>query len=161
MKYIAIIFLVFTSMYLLYPDGKMPQTLPDSLKSLEPADTETVNRQAYFTNLTREQIMDFYKRNFVGILSYRLNYPPEEAQSLIRDQTQSSFLEEIVHFGKQSLFINGFVPTKPTEQININGVHYTTKVTVRYVPSGLITRLTTLLLLSLVTLSLVRTYGKI
>ena len=104
--------------------------------------------------------MDFYKRNFVGVLSFRLNYPPEEAQSLIRDQTQSNFLEEIVHFGKQSLYINGFVPTKATEQINRNGVHYTTKVTVRYIPSGYVTRLTTLLLLSLVTLSLVKALWK-
>ncbi len=146
---------------MLYPDSKMPQTLPDSLRSQEPADTETPNRQAYFTNLTREQIMDFYERNFKGVLSYRLNYPPEEAQSLIRDQTQSSFLEEIVHFGKQSLYINGFVPTKATEQINRNGVHYTTKVTVRYVPSGYIARLTVLLLGYLVTWVLVKEYGKI
>ena len=139
----------------------MPQTLPDALRSLEPADTETPNRQAYFTNLTREQIMDYYKQNFSGILSYRLNYPPEEAQSLIRDQTQSSFLEEIVHFGKQSLYINGFVPTKATEQINRNGVHYTTKVTVRYVPSGYVTRLTVLLLGYLVTWQLAKAYGKV
>lgn len=158
--FLAIIWL-FCVAYLLYPDSSFPHDLPNSLKSFEPADTESLNRKAYFTNMTREQIMDFYKRNFVGILSYRLNYPPEEAQSLIRDQTQSSFLEEIVHFGKQSLYINGFVPTKPTEQININSVHYTTKVTVRYVPSEYIIRLTTLLLLSLVTLSLVRAYGKV
>lgn len=161
MKYLFVIVWLFCAVYLLYPDSRMPQTLPDSLRSVEPADTETVNRQAFYTNLTREQIMDFYKRNFAGIINYRLNYPHEEAATLIRDQTPSSFLEEIVHFGKQSLYINGFVPTKPTEQININGVHYTTKVTVRYVPSGYITRLTTLLLLSLVTLSLVRAYGKI
>ena len=105
--------------------------------------------------------MDFYRRNFVGILSYRLNYPPEEAQALIRDQTKSSFLEEIVHFGKQSLYINGFVPTKATEQINRNGVHYTTKVTVRYIPSGYVTRMTTLFFLSIVTWLLVKAYGKI
>lgn len=161
MKIIIGLIWLFCAVYLLYPDSKFPQDLPNSLRSFEPADTETPNRRAFFTNMTREQIMDFYKRNFVGVLSYRLNYPPEEAQSLIRDQTQSSFLEEIVHFGKQSLFINGFVPTKATEQINRNGVHYTTKVTVRYVPSGFITRLTTLLLLSLVTLSLVKAYGKV
>ncbi|MEK7163695.1 MAG: hypothetical protein AAB768_00960 [Patescibacteria group bacterium] len=161
MKIFLAIIWFFCAAYLLYPDSSFPHDLPNSLKSFEPADTESLNRKAYFTNMTREQIMDFYKRNFVGILSYRLNYPPEEAQSLIRDQTQSSFLEEIVHFGKQSLFINGFVPIKPTEQININGVHYTTKVTVRYVPSEYIIRLTTLLLLSLVTLSLVKAYGKI
>lgn len=161
MKIILAIIWLFCAVYFLYPDSKFPQDLPNSRRSFEPADTETPNRKAFFTNMTREQIMDFYRRNFVGVLGYRLNYPPEEAQSLIRDQTQSSFLEEIVHFGKQSLYINGFVPTKPTEQININGVHYTIKVTVRHVPSGYITRLTTLLLLSLVTLSLVRAYGKI
>jgi len=161
MKIVLAIIWIFCAIYLLYPDSKFPQDLPNSLKSIEPADTETSNRQAYFTNMTREQIMDFYIRNFTGVLSYRLNYPHEEAVTLIRDQIQSSFLEEIVHFGKQSLYINGFVPTKPTEQININGVHYTTKITVRHVPSGYITRLTTLLLLSLVTLSLVKAYGKV
>lgn len=161
MKIILALIWLFCAVYLLYPDSKFPQDLPNSLRSFEPADTETPNRKAYFTNMTREQIIDFYKRNFVGVLSYRLNYPPEEAATLIRDQTQSSFLEEIVHFGKQSLYINGFVPTKPSEHIVRNGVRFTTKVTVRYVPSGYITRLTTLLLLSLVTLSLAKAYGKV
>ena len=37
----------------------------------------------------------------------RLNYPPEDAQTLIRDQTQATFLEEIVHPMRESLFIAG------------------------------------------------------
>lgn len=161
MKYLFAILFVLAAGYLFYPDSSFPPPLPNSLRSEEPADTETINRQSYFTNMTRDQIMAFYGQNFTGLLTYRLNYPPEEAQTLIRDQTRSSFLEEIVHFGKQSLFINGFVPTKPTEQINHNGVHYTTKVTVRYLPSGYFSRLTVLLLLSLVTFRLFKEYGQI
>jgi hypothetical protein len=77
----------------------------------------------------------------------RLNHPPEDSLTLIRDQTKSSWMEELVHPLIDNLYINGFYPTKPTEQININGVHYQAKITVRYVPSSFTTQITVLLLI--------------
>lgn len=102
--------------------------------------------------------MDFYFQQF-GHWGLVLNYPPEEAQTLIRDQTQSSFLEEIVHPGRESLFINGYVPIKPEEQINREGKHYTNKITVRYIPSSSIPRLTMLAMMVVVIYLLSREYG--
>lgn len=146
---------------MLYPNTAMPSSLPDSYKSNEPSDTETINRQAYFTNMKRAEIMNFYDKNFVGLLNYRLNYPPEEAGTWIRELTQSSFMEEIVHPLKQSFYINGFTPTKPTEQINRNGIHYDTRVTFHYYPSGIVTRLTVWLMLGLVSYRLMKEYAEI
>jgi hypothetical protein len=111
---------------------------------------ESVYRRAYFTNYSRSEILQYYSQNFHLSLpiqfQYLLNYPPEDAFTLIRDQTKSSWLQEIVHPWRELLLLNGFYPTLPTEQININQVHYLNKITVRYVPSSITTRLTVLLL---------------
>lgn len=149
LKILVSLFLFSIIYYLLLPSPAFPPPPPGSLQSQEPADTESIYRRAYFTNLSRQEIMDFYEKQFFGPIQYRLNYPPEEAYTHIRDQTQSSFLEEIIHPLRESLFVNGFVPTKPTEQINRNGVHYLNRVTVRYVPSHPVTRLTVLLLITI------------
>ncbi len=143
-KLILIVLILSAAIYLILPSPKFPAVPPGGLRSMEPADTESVYRQGYFTNLTRAQIMDFYTREFYVLGQFRLNHPPEEAYSLVRDQTQSSFLEELVHAGREALYINGYVPTKPGEQINRNGVHYVNKITVRYVPSSTVTRLAVL-----------------
>jgi hypothetical protein len=135
--------------YLAFPGPKFPDPPPGSLQSQEPADTESVYRKAYFTNQTREQLMAYYQGKFYFPGQFRLNYPPEEAFNLIRDQTRSHFLEEIVHPGRESLFVNGFVPILPTDQINRNGVHYLNKITVRLIPSHPVTRLTVLGLIAL------------
>jgi len=147
-KIISFIFLclcVFASLYLVYPSPKFPNLPPNSLQSFEPADTESPNRRAYYTNMTRQEVMAYYRSNF-ATLALRLNYPPEEAQILIRDQTRSSWLEELYLPLRDSYLINGFYPIKPTEQININHVHYLNKITVRYVPSHPISRLTVFML---------------
>jgi hypothetical protein len=135
------------AVYFSLPTPEFPPPPPNSLQSTEPADTESVYRRSYFTNYSRTEILNYYWNNFnSSIIQYRLNYPPEESYTYIRDQTPSSWLEEIVHPGKESLFVNGFYPTKPTEQININGVHYVNKITVHYFPSKLISRFTVLFL---------------
>lgn len=147
-----------TVWYLLWPSPPFPPSPPGSVQSAEPADTESFYRRSYYTNLTRPEIMHYYDRNFSAPISFRLDLPREEAFSLIRDQTRSSYLEEIIHPGRESLYINVFVPSKPTEEINIDKVHYLNKVTVRYVPSNPVTRLTVLLLTLVASVFVYRQY---
>ena len=123
--------------YVLPRGPEFPRPLPDALQSQEPADTETPLRRAYFTNATSEEVMGHYQNLFKG---YRLNYPPEEAKTLIRDQTRSTFLEEIVHPLRESLYINGFEPKDPKDAIEIEGKPWRQKIIVRYVPSNTLTR---------------------
>jgi hypothetical protein len=145
-KYIfALIFFLGVG-YFIFPRPGFISPPPNSLISNEPADTETQFRKAYFTNLSREEVLSYYKSNF-KFPFLRLNHPPEDSLTLIRDQTKSSWMEELVHPLIDNLYINGFYPTKPTEQININGVHYQAKITVRYVPSSFTTQITVLLLI--------------
>lgn len=143
----VIIFLVLAA-YLLVPAPDFPPPPPDSLRSVEPGDMESNYRRAYYTNYSRSEILDYYYRVFkIPGIQYLLNYPPEQAYTLIRDQTRSSWLQEIVHPLRESVYINGYYPTKPTEQIFIGGVHYFNKITVRYIPSHPVTRLTVLFLI--------------
>lgn len=128
--------------YLLFPNPIFPSPPPGSLVSSEPADTESVYRRAYYTNLSRLEVMRYYKSIFTP--SVRLNHPPEDAQALIRDQTKSSWLEELVQPWRDAFYINGFYPTKPTEQININNRHYQAKIIVRHIPTATVARLTAL-----------------
>ena len=158
---LGIIFLISSIYYLTSPSPSFPPPPPDSLQSADPGDTETIYRRAYYTNLTRQEIMEHYDKNFPDLVQYRLNLPPEDSFAVIRDQTRSSFLEQIVHPWKTSLYINAFVPTKPTEQININKVHYLNKVTLRLVPSHPISGLTVLLLTAIGLYWLTREYAHV
>ena len=140
-----LLFLTFSLLFLAYlslPNPEFPTPPPDALQSDEPGDTETPLRRAYFTNLTREEVMSHYKNQLakssfsaIPLPTYRLNYPPEEAQTIIRDQTRSTFLEEIVHPLRESVFINGFEPKDPKDAIEIAGRDWRQKIIVRYVPS--------------------------
>lgn len=155
--------LVSSIYYLVLPSPKFPDSPPGSLQSNEPADTESVYRRAYYTNLSRIEIMDYFDRSFRGQIpiQYRLNLPPEDSFTVIRDQTRSSFLELIVHPGRESLYVNAFVPSKPTEEINIDKVHYLNKVTVRYLPSHSISGLTVLAMSSLLVFWLAKEYSHV
>ncbi len=153
----ALLLFVLAALYLLLPSPQFPKVPPDSVQSAEPADTESIYRRAYFTSLSRQELVDYYFGKFGG-WGIRLVHPPEEAQTLIRDQTRSSWLEEIVHPGRESVYINAFVPTLPTDQINIDGVHYLNKVTVRYQPSSPLPRLTVLVMVSIVIYFMAREY---
>ncbi|OGM18330.1 hypothetical protein A2686_03175 [Candidatus Woesebacteria bacterium RIFCSPHIGHO2_01_FULL_38_10] len=141
--FLFISFLFFS--YVLLPNPVFPTPPPDSLQSFEPADTETPLRRSYFTNLTREEVTEHYENEFKfgnTILppTYRLNYPPEEAKRVIREQTRSTFLEEIVHPLRESLFVNGFEPKEEKDAINIQGKLWRQKITIRFVPSDWYTR---------------------
>lgn len=143
---ILIIFSAFFIGYLLLPAPfkDFPAPPPNSVQSMEDADTESPFRRAYFTNYTREQVVDHYKNQFrYRPLTLELNYPPEDAQTLIRDQTRSYYLEELVHPFRESLYINGFIAQKAQDDIWYKGVHYEEKITIKYVPSNIVIRLFT------------------
>lgn len=171
MKWVlSILYIVFSILFLAYlvlPNPDFPTPPPDALQSKEPADSESTLRRAYFTNLNREEVMNWYKGEFTrsgfkGIVlpTYRLNYPPEIAATIIRDQTRSTFLEEIVHPFRESIYVNGFEPKEPKDAINIEGHAFRQKIIVRYVPSDMLTRIA-ISLMSLVSVAvLVREYAK-
>jgi len=152
MKNISIVIYILFSftflIYLLLPNPVFPQSLPDAIQSNEPADMETPLRRGYFTNLNRDEVLKFYQDQFqksslmgLPLPTYRLNYPPEEAQTIIRDQARSSFLEEIVHPFRESIFINGFEPSKPQDVIVVEGKSWRQKIIIRFVPSPIYIRL--------------------
>jgi hypothetical protein len=90
----------------------------------------------------------FEKPVILGIFlpSYRLNYPPEEAHTIIRDQTRSTFLEEIVHPFRESVYVNGFKPALEKDAIYIDGRDWYQKITVRFVPSNILARVAVVVL---------------
>lgn len=160
-KILKIFYFLFCLIFLCYlslPGYQFPSPPPDALQSKEPGDTETPLRRAYFTNYTREEVVNYYKNqfthsNFKNLLlpTLRLNYPPEDAQTLIRDQTRSTFLEELVHPFRESIYINGFEPKEEKDTIDIEGKIWRQKIIIKYVDSSLIIRL----LIAVLTLSLI------
>jgi hypothetical protein len=152
MKKILLIIPVLLSLiflfYLVLPNPQFPEPPSGVLQSQEPADTETPLRRAYFTNLTREEILSHYQKQLehsvifnIPLPTYRLNYPPEEAQTIIRDQTRSTFLEEIVHPFRESIYINGFEPKEAKDAIFIGGRPWRQKIIIKYIPSNVCVRL--------------------
>lgn len=144
MKVIYLILSLFFAVYIILPSPKFPDPLPDALKSTEGADLETPLRRGYFTNATRDEVMAHYYKQFRG---YRLNYPPEESGTIIRDQTHSTFLEEIVHPLRESIYISGFEPKDTNMGLTVEGLPWRQKVIVKYVPSSLAIRLIVCLLI--------------
>lgn len=151
MKRLLIIIFAFFSLalllYLALPGQDFPPQPPDSVQSKEPADTENQLRRAYFTNFSRQEVLSWYESEFNHTLfkglhlpTYLLNYPPEEAGTIIRDQTRSSYLQEVVHPLRESIYINGFDPKDAKDAININGTSWREKITVRFVPSNIFLR---------------------
>lgn len=144
--------LIFASfVYLVVPSPSFPQQPPDSVQSIETGDSEVTQvRRAYFTNYSRAQALQYYQDKIrTGILpvpTYRLNYPPEDAQMMIRDQTRSTFLEEIVHPFRESVFVNGFEPKVAKDAINYRGIPYRQKITIKYNSSSIFLRIPIILL---------------
>lgn len=153
-KLLVILFTIYCLvgvLYLALPEFSFPKPPPDSLRSQEPADLESPLRQGYFTNLSRAEVLVWYKDQFnhVKVFGYSLklptpllNYPPEEAQTLIRDQTSSTFLQEYVHPFRESMYINGFEPktTNNEPAFLVEGKSYKQKIIVRLVPSNVFIR---------------------
>lgn len=140
--FVTILFLI----YLITPNTIYPTPLSQSLVSNEPADLEENERRGYFTNFSRQEVMDHYMRAFtlkifrVPLKPIRLNYPPEEAYERIRDQTRSTFLEELVFPFRESIYVNGFEPKEDKDAIIVGGQRYRQKIIVRNVKSSVYIR---------------------
>jgi hypothetical protein len=147
---IYILFSITLLFYVALPNFDFPKPPSDSVQSNEPADTETPVRRAYFTNFTRAEVLTWYESQLknssfqnLPLPTYLLNYPPENSGTIIRDQTKSTFLQEIVHPFRETVFINGYEP-KPNDDTNrivINGVHWRQKIIIRYIPTNTLLRL--------------------
>lgn len=146
-KIFPIIFVIFNALslfYLLIPTPTL-KDLPNSAKSNEPGDTvQLKNVSAYYTNLSRSEVINFYRSIYHGPLFIRLNHPPELSKSIIRDTIQSYYFEEFVLPFKESLYINGFewendVFTKPEKRIKnkliYEGIEYKAKITLKTIPT--------------------------
>jgi hypothetical protein len=138
--------------YLLVPSPAYPD-LTGGARSDEPGDTwQNPDQKGFYTNSDRQFVLHDIQSQFVikilgfPLPSYRLNYRPEEAQTLVRDQLQSYYLEEIIYPLRQSIFVNGWEPKKspklagkPADEIpdiSLHGVPYDSKVTLRPVNSS-------------------------
>ena len=130
--------------YVSLPNPEFPDIPPNSVQSNQPADVETPLRRGYYTNLTREEVIEFYKNEFNKknkLYTLRLNYPPEESQTIIRDQTRSTYLEELVHPLRESIFISGLESKNSIYKFEINGVTWQQKIIVRFIPSSIYIRI--------------------
>jgi hypothetical protein len=157
-KLISAVYFVFSALLIFYvalPNYDFPKPPADSVRSDEPADMESPLRRAYFTDYTRAEVLEWYMSQFrqsvfgnIPLPTYLLNYPPEESQTIIRDQTRSTFLQEIVHPFRETVFINGYEPAPHDDQnrIVINGRHWRQKIIVRFIPTNLLLRLAVTLL---------------
>ncbi len=143
--------------YLAQPIPQLP-TLDNATLSNEEGDTwQNPDQRGYYTNLTRNEVTSqIQKKSQIQIFgktipNYRLNYRPEEAHELIRDQLKSNYMEEVVYPLRSSIFINGWEPkkspfyaNKPAKEIpdiSIYGVPYEAKITLKPNNSHFLARL--------------------
>ncbi len=138
LKFFFLVFFITLSVYVYPASPEFPKPPEGAVQSNEPADVESPYRRGYYTNLSRAEVLTHYEKEFNQGFYYapRLNYPPEEAPALIRDQTKSTFLEEITHPLRESIYINGFEPKEEQYAQFFEGVRYKQKIIVRYVPSN-------------------------
>ena len=135
--------------YLLLPSSA-PQPLPGATKSTEPGDTwQNPDQAAYFTQKDRSEVLTFYQQSFAPSLfgiklpNYRLNYRPEDTAVYVRKYIDSYYLEEIINPMRESLFVNGWTPSKSplldqytdefrkTYTIVVDGQTYSSKITIK------------------------------
>lgn len=142
----------------LMPDIKPLPNLSSGGISDEEGDTwQNPDQKGFYSNMTRSEVLgEVQKNTSIDILgfsipNYRLNYRPEEAGELVRDQLKSNYLEEIVYPLRSSVFVNGWEPKnspfyagKPAKEIpdiSLRGVPYDAKITLKPVNSNLVSRL--------------------
>lgn len=159
LKTLSAVILALLVFYLSLPTPDFPDPPPGAFQSIEEADSESPFRRAYFTDLNRQEVLEWYQ-NQMGV-SYRLNYPPEDAQTLIRDQTRSVYLEEIVHPLRESVYVNGFIPKEAKDDIWYKGTHYYQKITVKYSTSSLFIRVLIVTVWWLVVILVTREWVKV
>lgn len=152
-KLLLSLLLVFNLAFVYYLAAPIP-TLPplaNSTISQEPGDTVQIPHvSGFYTNQTRQQVINFYKANYTGLGRIILNHPPEKAREIIRDTIQTYYLEEFVLPFKETLYVNGFewqndVFTKPENRVKNKLIYdnkeYFSKVTIRRFPVSLKIRL--------------------
>lgn len=162
-RLIMLFVFVLGAIYLLLPGPSSIDDfpgLPNSVKSDLPGDTiQNPNIAAYFADVRRDFITRYYKNIFSRMLFLglplpiiALNHPPELAYKYVRDQQESTFLEEYVFLLRESIFVNGYEPSvenqilkKQSSEVGnhviYNGVMYDAKTTLRFYPSNLSSRL--------------------
>lgn len=150
-------------LYLIWPGpGSINDihAIPDSKKSDEPGDTVQVgNLSAYFSLYKRDFITDFYYKDFsylnilgIKIPAIRFNHPVEQAKISVRDQIQTTYIEEYSYPLRDSLFVNGYDKDvwnklnhirsdKNNEVLVINGEIFNSKTTIRYYSSPILLRI--------------------
>lgn len=130
-------------------------TLPNSDKSTLEGDTIQIsNVSAYFSNNFRNFVVSFYSRDFQKLSSLpfpplRLNHPPEFSWNVIKKHTDSTYLEELTYPLRDSIYVNGFEPFYEDGQPKFwgatrfekDGKNWFTKVTLRFYPSNILTRI--------------------
>lgn len=152
-----IIFFVLGLIYLWMPGADSIDhfsPLPASVKSDLDGDTwQNPNIAAYFSDHRREFITNFYKNNFsktlidIPLPVISLNHPPEAAYRYVRDQQESTFLEEYIMPLRESLFVNGYEPEIENQilkrKADFVGNHiyfkekpYNSKTTLRFYPTS-------------------------
>jgi hypothetical protein len=153
-------------LYMMWPFGPRSiadfPALPQSVKSTLSGDTtEVANISAYFSDNYRKFVIPYYYLVFQGLSKFpipplELNYPPEDAYIYVKDQTQSTYLEEIAYPLRDSIFVNGLEPfdEKTTEpryagasKFSEAGRFWQTKVTLRFYHASLLARFAVLILI--------------
>ena len=166
---LIIIFNLASLPYLFSPVKPLPD-LPNSAKSNLPGDTIQIpNVSAYFTNLSRTEVMNFYKANYGGLLRININHPPEKSKEIFVDTMQSYYLEEFILPFKESLYVNGFewendVFTRPDKRIKNKLIYedkeYKSKITIRTFPVSIPKRLASFYLTQISILIIFSIYKK-
>ncbi|MBU1117941.1 hypothetical protein KKD37_03165 [Patescibacteria group bacterium] len=147
---IFIFFNIVALAYLFIPTPSL-KDLPNSVKSTEPGDTvQLKNVAGYYTNLSRTEVMNFYRSIYFAPLFVRLNHPPELSKTIFKDTMQSYYLEEFYLPFKESLYINGYewendVFTAPEKRVKNKLIYenkeYRSKITIRTIPTSIFQRL--------------------
>lgn len=174
LKIFFVLFFFLGTFYLVLPARENFPALPESVESIEPGDTTQIaNVSAYYTDTSRKEVVQFYKNYFsrsaflgIPLITYKLNHPPEKIREVLRDTQQSTFVEEIVHPLRESVFVNGFEwnndpftspEARAANILIVNGKTYQFKITLYYQPSMVWQRLLvfylTLILIYLLILS--------
>ena len=171
-KAIKIFLIIFNLLALLYLLSPTPQLkdLPDSTRSQEPGDTvQMKNVSGYYTNLSRTEVINFYRSIYYGPFLIRLNHPPELAKTIFRDTMKSYYLEEFHLPLKESIYINGYewqndVFTKP-ENRNKNKLvyedrEYLSKINIKVIPTSIPSRLLTFFTTEIAVIGVIALYLK-
>lgn len=131
------------------------KALPSSDKSTLSGDTYQIpNVSAYFSNNYRGFVVPFYIANywaktFFPFPPLRLNHPPEFSWKVIKVNTDSTYLEELVYPLRDSIYVNGFEPFYEDGTQKFWGAakffqdnaYFETKATLRFFPSPFIVRI--------------------